>query len=154
MNSLSLIHEFLALPRFAFVGVSRNPRAFSRLLFQDFKKRGYDALPVNPFARDIDGALCYPSVGKIAPPATAALIMSSRNSSKILMRECCQAGATLVWIYGISGPKDVVPEVLRIGEEYGAGIIPGFCPYMFFQDSSWFHRLHTSAWKFVGLYPK
>lgn len=154
MNSLSLIHEFLALPRFAFVGVSRNPGAFSRLLFRDFKNRGYDVLPVNPYARDIEGTLCYTSVSEITPPPRAVLIMASRNSSKILVRECCRAGATLVWVHGISGSKDVAPEVLRIGEEYGAAIIPGYCPYMFFSDAPWFHKLHTVAWKFVGLYPK
>ncbi len=154
MNSLSLIHEFLALPRFAFVGVSRNPAAFSRLLFRDFRNRSYDVLPVNPYARDIDGVLCHASVNEISPPPTAVLIMTSRNSSKALVRECCQAGATLVWVYGISGSKDIAPEVLRIGEEYGARIIPGYCPYMFFHGSSWFHRLHTSAWKLIGLYPK
>jgi len=154
MKTLSLVHEFLDLPRFAFIGVSRNPRSFSRALFRDFKVRGYEILPVNPYARDIDGTLCFQSIRQIVPAPTAALIMTSRNKAKPLVRECCQAGATLVWLYGISGPKDVSSEVLRIGEEYGAGIIPGYCPYMFFRDSSWFHRLHTSAWKFVGLYPK
>jgi predicted CoA-binding protein len=154
MNSLSLIHKFLALPRFAFVGVSRNPSAFSRLLFHDFKKRKYDVVPVNPYARDIDGTLCYPSFGAIKPPPTAVLIMTSRSSSRVLVRECCQAGATLIWVFGVSGSKDVAPEVLRIGEEHGAAIIPGYCPYMFLGDAPWFHKLHTAAWKFVGLYPK
>jgi predicted CoA-binding protein len=154
MNSLSLIHEFLALPEFAFVGVSRNPAAFSRLLYRDFRNRDYRVLPVNPYARDIDGTRCYASVSEITPPPTAVLIMASRNASKALVRQCCQAGATLVWVYGISGSKDVAPEVLRIGEEYGARIIPGYCPYMFFRDSPWFHRLHTTAWKLIGLYPK
>ena len=154
MKTLSLVHEFLDLPRFAFIGVSRNPRSFSRTLFRDFKVRGYEILPVNPYARDIDGSLCFQSIRQIVPAPTAALIMTSRKNTTLLVRECCQAGATLVWLYGIGRPKDVSPEVVRIGEEYGTGIIHGFCPYMFFRDSSWLHRLHTSAWKFVGLYPK
>lgn len=154
MKSLDLIHEFLALSRFAFVGVSRNPKAFSRMLFQDFKKRGYTALPVNPHARDIEGTPCVPSFDKIVPLPGAALIMASNDSTKRLVRECCQAGVSLLWVYGISGPKSVAPEVLRITEEYGTRLIPGYCPYMFFHDSPWFHRLHTSTWKFVGLYPK
>jgi hypothetical protein len=124
------------------------------MLFRDFKARGYDVLPVNPYARDIDGTSCVPSIENILPSTTAALIMTSKDGSKRLVRECCQAGATLLWVYGISGPKDVSPEILRITEEYGTRLIPGYCPYMFFRDTSWFHRAHTSVWKFVGLFPK
>ena len=153
MNTLSLIHEFLDQRRFAFVGVSRNPKSFSRTLFREFIRQGYDTIPVNPFAADIDGRRCAPSVHRISPPVTSALIITSRQTFKPLLRECCQAGITLAWMYGISGPKDLPSGVLHIGEEFGVRMIAGYCPYMFIRNASWFHRIHTSVWKLVGLYP-
>jgi predicted CoA-binding protein len=154
MKTLDLIHEFLAQPRFAFIGVSRNPRSFSRTLFRDFLARGYQIQPVNPFAAEIDGRHCYPTVRSITPPPANVFLMARRDSLNTLLRECAQSGATLAWLYGVSGLKDVPPETLRIAEEYGIGIIPGYCPYMFFKDATFFHRWHGSLWKMIGLFPK
>ncbi len=50
MTTRREIDGFLALKRVAMVGVSRDPRDFSRMLFREMKKRGYDMVPVNPGA--------------------------------------------------------------------------------------------------------
>lgn len=154
MKTLPFIHEFLRQPRFAFIGVSRDPKNFSRMLFRDFLQRGFHVMPVNPFAAEIDGHHCYPTVRSINPPPVTAFIMARRNSMNTLLRECCQTGVTLVWLFGVNGPGDVPPEAIRIGEEYGVGIIPGYCPYMFFQDARFFHRWHGSLWKLLGRFPQ
>jgi uncharacterized protein len=48
MANLVDIRDFLAHKRFAMVGVSRQPKDFSRSLFHEFLNRGYEAVPVNP----------------------------------------------------------------------------------------------------------
>ena len=55
MTERQLIDDFLAQKRIAVVGVSRNPRDFTRTMFNEFIRRGYDAVPVNPNAAEIDG---------------------------------------------------------------------------------------------------
>ena len=42
------ICNFLGHKRLAVIGVSRNSKDFSRVLFHEFLKRGYDAIPVHP----------------------------------------------------------------------------------------------------------
>jgi predicted CoA-binding protein len=154
MNTQSLIREFLQQRRFAFIGVSRDPKSFSRTLFREFLHQGFDPIPVNPFANEIEGKRCVAAVHLIDPPVAAAFIITSPETIKSRMRECSKTGVTLAWIYGIKGPGEIPHEALHIGEQYGIGMIAGYCPYMFFQNTAWFHRLHTSVWKLVGLYPK
>ena len=57
MTSLQQIHDFLELKRFAVVGVSRQPQDFSRAVLKEFLARGFEAVPVNPDADEIDGQL-------------------------------------------------------------------------------------------------
>jgi len=49
------IEDFLAQKRLVMVGVSRNPKDFSRGLFRDLRRRGYDMVPVNPRVSVVEG---------------------------------------------------------------------------------------------------
>jgi predicted CoA-binding protein len=66
-TSRAIIDDFLAHKRIAFVGVSRNASDFSRQLWGELKRRGYDLIPVNPDAAEIDGVPCVPAVTAIEP---------------------------------------------------------------------------------------
>ena len=60
-----IIQEFLAVPRLAMVGVSTNEKHFSRLLYREFLKNGYEVVPVNPHANDIAGVTAFPKLSEI-----------------------------------------------------------------------------------------
>jgi len=53
--SLEMIEDFLAQKRIAMIGISRNPRDFSAALFEEFRKRGYDVVPLNPNVPEVLG---------------------------------------------------------------------------------------------------
>ena len=55
MTTLARVNGFLGHERIAFIGVSRNPEDFSRQLFRDMEARGYDMVPVNFGADEIEG---------------------------------------------------------------------------------------------------
>ena len=74
--SLDDITKFLDCKRVAFVGVSRNSQHFSRLLFREFLAKGYDPVPVNPQAANIDGRQCFARIADVNPPVEAALLMT------------------------------------------------------------------------------
>jgi predicted CoA-binding protein len=57
--SFETIEDFLAENRIAMVGVSREPKGFSRMLFEELSKRGYDMVPVNPNAPEVLGRPCF-----------------------------------------------------------------------------------------------
>ena len=154
MTTLSLVREFLSQKRFAMIGVSRNPKDFSRTLFGDLLKHGFDVLPVNPHADDIDGKKPFASIRDVSPPVTSALLMIPPLFMQQVLQDCSEAGVTLVWIYGVMGSKSVDSRTLKFCEDRGMRVIAGHCPYMFLPDAAMFHRLHGWAWKMVGIYPK
>ncbi len=154
MNTQTLIQEFLKLDRFAMIGVSRNPKDFSRMLFKELITKGYDVVPVNPFVSEIDGKRCYSRVSHIEPKVNGALLMIPKIGSENFIHECADAGISLVWLYGISGPKDVNPQTLRLCDELGLNVIAGYCPFMVMPTTSWFHQLHGTVWKMLGKYPQ
>ena len=45
------IRDFLARRRIAIVGVSHEPKEFSRMVYRAFQDRGYDVVSVNPNVR-------------------------------------------------------------------------------------------------------
>ena len=57
------IDDFLSRKRLALVGVSRNPQDFTRSMFREFRRRGYDVVPVNPNVRRRGPALLRPRSG-------------------------------------------------------------------------------------------
>jgi len=154
MTTYSLIQEFFTLKRFALIGVSRNPKHISQTLFKEFTSRGYDVVPVNPLMSSVEDKRCYHGVKEIVPPVTAALITAPVAETESLVRECAEAGITFVWLYGVSGKKDVNNAAVQYCTEKGMKVIPGYCPFMFLPSSAFFHRLHGSVWKFLGKYPK
>jgi predicted CoA-binding protein len=148
-----LVNEFLTIKRFAMVGVSRDPKDFSRRLYDELCRRGYDVVPVNPFVGHIDGKPCLPRVQDIRPPVTSALLMTSHATTDQVLRDCADAGITLVWIYGISGVKSVSQSALKICDETGIKVVSGYCPFMFFHSTAFLHRLHGFVLKLTGSYP-
>lgn len=154
MTPQDLIQEFLRQKRFAFVGISRNDRDFSRILFRAFLAAGYDIAPVNPGTFEIAGRKCFGSILDVTPPVTSALLMLPRHSLTRVIVKCAEAGVTLIWIYGVMGPRDVLPEVLAISAEHGIRAIPGYCPLMFLRGTGILHRVHGALMRLAGSYPK
>jgi len=151
--SLERIQDFLAQKRFAFVGVSRQPKDFSRALFREFRDRGYLAVPVHPEADVIEGVPAFRSLREIEPPVDTVLLMTSPGVTEVLVRECVQAGIRRVWLYRGGGRGAGTAEAVRLCEENGIAVVPGECPFMFFPNAGWIHRVHGLVKKITGSYP-
>lgn len=154
MSSLEQIAEFLSIRRLAVVGVSRNPQEFSRTLFREFLKRGYDTVPVHPSATEIEGRVCLPRLQDINPPVAAVLLMTSPAVTEQVVRDCAESGVTHVWMYRAGGAGAVTGPAIRYCESQGIDVIAGECPFMFFRDSGFFHRLHGAIRKITRKYPQ
>jgi predicted CoA-binding protein len=154
MTTRIVIDEFLRQKRIAVVGVSRNPKDFSRALFREFVKRGYDVVPVNPNVAAIEGRTCYRRLQEITPPVDGALLMTSAQQCEAVVRDCAEAGISRVWMYRGAGPGAVSYEAVAFCDAHGIGVVPGHCPYMFWPDVPFFHRLHGFMAKLTGAYPR
>jgi len=152
-GSLDDIGHFLATKRLAIVGVSRHPRHFSRGLFREFLAQGYDAVPVNPQAKEIEGHTCFACVSDITPPVEAALLMTPAATTDQALRECNEAAVKRIWIYLTGGDGEVHERAVESCRKRGSAVIEGYCPFMFFPSSAFFHRVHRFFMKVAGSYP-
>jgi len=148
------IEDFLAQKRLAMVGVARNPKDFSRGLFRDLCRRGYDMVPVNPMMSELDGQPCYSRVQDIAPPVDGALLMTPPTVTQGVVRNCLAAGITRVWMHRGGGTGAVSQEAIDFCREKGIRVVAGYCPYMFLPTTPFFHRVHGFFMKLSGGYPQ
>src|ERR1043165_1481226 len=150
MTSQSDIDEFLARRRFAFVGLSREPKHFCRALFQEFRKQGYDPVPVHPEAAEIEGRRCFTRVQEIDPPVDAALLMTPAPAPPAAAADCVAAGVQHVWFYRGAGTGSVSAAAVEHCRANGLSVIPGECPFMFLPGATLVHRFHGWVKKIRG----
>jgi uncharacterized protein len=153
------IDEFLAHKRFAAVGLSRNPKDFTRTLITAFEKRGYDVIPVNPAATEIGGKPCFALVQDIVPAVNAVMVLTAAANTDDVVRDCAAAGVTHVWMYGTSGAGKaygaVSPTAVEFCREHNMKVVAGECPFMFLPGAGFLpHGLHGLIRKIVGSYPR
>jgi len=152
-TTLPEIQEFLDQKRIAVVGVSRNPNDFSRVLFREFERRGYDVVPVNPEADEIEGKKCFGHIQEIFPPVDAALLMTAPEVTEGVVRDCAAAGVDRVWMHRGGGQGAVSDEAVDFCNSQGMLLVAGECPLMFLSKTMWFHRAHGFLRKMTGRYP-
>jgi uncharacterized protein len=135
-------NDFLSQKRLAVVGVSREPQDFSRGLFRELLRRGYDLVPVNPAGGVIEGLRCAKRLQDIQPPVEGALVMTRPEAAEQVVRDCVAAGVRRVWLHRGIGPGAVSTAAVRLCRENSIAVVEGECPYMFLPASGFVHRAH------------
>src|SRR6266545_3526034 len=111
---------FLAHRRLAFVGVSRDPRDFSRTVFAELARRGYDVVPVNPTGGNgPDAAPFARRVQDIDPPVDAALLMTPPAVTTEVVKDCAEAGIRHLWMHQGVGRGAASPAAIDYCREHG-----------------------------------
>lgn len=154
ITSRQAIDDFLASKRIAIAGVARNPTDFSRSLFRDLQSRGYDVVPVNPKAEEIEGLRCYKRITDIQPPVEAALLFTTGEATDEVVEDCAAGGVKRVWMYRALGNGAVTQSAVNFCMEHGITLVPGECVYMFLPQSGLVHSIHGFLKKAVGAYPR
>lgn len=153
MTTIQDVQDFLALHCIAMVGVSRNPKDFSRLLFREMCNRGYGMVPINPAADVIDGRECFHSLPAVREPVEGVLVMTSFHATLQVVQDCAAAGIRSVWIYRAGGQGAVSREATAYCAENGIRVVDGYCPFMFFPETQFVHRVHSFVQKITRRYP-
>lgn len=105
---VDLVDEFLALPRYAVVGASRDPSKYGYKIFRDLVAKGYTVWPVNPNAGDIDGHPSFPSLSDLPEtPDVVDLVVPPKVTEKVV-RECADLGIRRVWMQPGSESDDAI----------------------------------------------
>ncbi|HEX6906433.1 MAG TPA: CoA-binding protein [Terriglobales bacterium] len=152
-TTLEDVREFLGQRRIALVGLSRDPKDFSRLLFREMCQRGYDMIPVNPAAGELESRRCFARVQEINPPPEGALLMTAPRETERVVRDCAEAGVRRVWMHRGGGQGAVSKAAAEFCRQQGIHLVEGHCPFMFLPTTPFFHRVHGFILKVVGRYP-
>ena len=153
MSSMAMVQDFLSQKRIAVVGVSHDPKDFSRMLLRTLKDRGYDAVAVNPTLQSAEEAPCFANLSDVSPPVDGVLLMTSPAVTDQVVQECARLHIRRVWMYRAAGDGAVSPQAVEYCKDHGIAVVPGECPYMFLSGEHWGHRLHGFVKKLFGAYP-
>ena len=152
MTTTQDIQDFLDLHRIAMVGVSRDPKDFSRSLFREMCNRGYDMVPVNRIATVIDGRECFQCLQAIRPAVEGVLVMTPAYETIGVVKDCAQTGVNKVWIYRAGGTGAASDDAIAFCKQTGIQVMVG-CPLMFFPHTGFVHRAHGFLLKVMHRYP-
>jgi uncharacterized protein len=148
-NSLSTINDFLEPKRFALIGLSRDPKKFSRAVFKELSAKGFEIYPVNPNMDDVEGAKCYHNVSDLPSSVKHAVFMTPKPSTAGAVENAIHNGFTHIWIQQGAETKDAIDNA----RNNGAKIVHGTC-IMMHANPSGVHKFHGFLSKLFGAFPK
>lgn len=147
--------EFLQARRIAVTGVSRTRSGHGgNTVFLGLKARGFDVVPVNPNADEVEGVPCYHRLADIPEGVDAVVIASAPDTAEPLVRECESLGIKQVWIHRSMGAGSMSPAAVEYARSHGVKVIPGGCPLMFGQGADRGHRFMRVVCRWTGAVPK
>ena len=148
-NSLKTIDDFLAPKRFALIGLSRDPKKFSRAVFKELHAKGFDIYPVNPNMDDVEGIKCYHDVSDLPENVKHALFMTPKANTAGAVEHAIHNGLTHIWIQQGAETKDAI-EAAR---QHGVKLVYGAC-IMMHGNPTGVHKFHRLLSKLFGAFPK
>lgn len=148
-NKLSVIEAFLEPKKFAFIGLSRDPKKFSRSVFKELLAKGYDMYPVNPGMDDLEGIKCYQDVSQLPEDVRHGLFMTPKKNTAGAVENAIHHGMTHVWIQQGAETK----EAYEIAKQNGVKLVCGSCILMY-SDPRGIHKFHRFLSKLFGAFPK
>lgn len=150
MISNENIEKFFGPQKMAIAGVSRNPKKFSTSVFNELRKKGIDAVPVNPHTDNINGAKCYRKLSDVPEEYRQLLIMTPKSQTDNVFTDALNAGYKNVWIQQMSDTETSV----QLGKEHLDNFIYGKCIMMFALPVKGIHAFHRGIVKLFGRLPK
>ncbi|HET6792808.1 MAG TPA: CoA-binding protein [Acidimicrobiales bacterium] len=144
MPSLDVVHDFLDQDHLAFVGVSREPKAFANSVYRRLRQDGRVLYPVNrsPEAATVEGDTAFRALADVPDPVGGVVVMVPRAAQADVVREALERGIPRVWLHRGAGQGPVSEEAVALCREAGVAVVDGACPLMFTEPVKGIHRMH------------
>jgi predicted CoA-binding protein len=147
--------EFLRARRIAVTGVSRTRQGHGgNTVFLGLRSRGFDVVPVNPAADEVEGVPCYRDLASIPGGVDAVVVATRADQSEGTVQECARLGIEKVWLHRSVGAGSASPEAARYGVDHGVQVINGGCPLMFGADADTGHKVMRVFCRLTGAVPR
>lgn len=135
---------FTKFNRFAALGISRDPKSFSRKAVAFLQNQGCEIFPVNPNMSDIDGQACYKSVESL-PEVDAAIFFTPPRVTERLLPACKEKGIIAVWFQQGSADDAAIKVADGLGINYHDS-----CVYMHHPNAGFPHNFHGFVVRVLG----
>jgi hypothetical protein len=149
----STVAEFLAGRRFAVAGVSRQPQQVANAIYKKLCDSGFEVLPVNPNAAEVEGVRCYPDLASIPGSIDGVVIATHPRTALDIVRQCGEKGVRQVWFHRSFGSGSVSREAVRECKVRGIQCIVGGCPMMYCEPVDAGHRCFRWWLRLFGRVP-
>jgi predicted CoA-binding protein len=148
------VRDFLASPRIAVAGVSRDPRKVANAVYRKLRDSGTKVAATNPRATSVEGDPCYPDLRSIPGGTDAVFIATRPENALAIVRECRDLGIRKVWMHRSIGAGSVDAEAVRYCRENGIAVIAGACPMMYCAPVDAAHRCLRVVLGWLGRMPR
>jgi predicted CoA-binding protein len=134
------VAEFLSGRRFAVAGVSRAGDVPANAIFRKLVASGYEVVPVNPSADQVEGVTCYRDLAAIPGELDGVVIAAPPAAAPGLVRQAAERGIRRVWFHRSFGEGSVAEGAVRECAARGLEAIVGGCPLMYCEPVDFGHR--------------
>lgn len=138
MTKRESINQFLNHKNIAIVGVSSDPKKYSRMVYNAFLTNGYNVAAVNPKIRDINGTPCYASLKELPNEVDSVIIIVKGEKARDILDEAISKGIKNIWLHQGCTLKD---EQISANQK-DINIIKGECSFMWLEPVEGFHKFH------------
>ena len=134
------VADFLSGRRIAVAGVSRSGQEAANAIFRKLRDSGYETLPVNPAAGEVEGVRCFPNFASIPGPIDGVVIATHPKVAIEVVRQSIDHGINRVWFHRSFGQGSVSEDAVRECQSRGVNCIVGGCPLMYCDPVDPAHR--------------
>ncbi len=134
------VASFLAGTRFVVAGVSRSGNQPANAVFRKLRDAGFEVVPVNPNATEIEGVPCFPNLASVPGTVDGLMVVTHPAVAADLVREAVTRGVRQIWFHRSFGTGSVSDEALQVCAERGIQPIVGGCPLMYCEPVDLGHR--------------
>jgi uncharacterized protein len=107
----------------AVVGASRHPEKTAHAVPLQMMRHGWRIIPVNPYADEIWGQRCYPTLAAIPEPVDLVNVFRPSPDTPPIARQAVAIGAKALWLQ-----QDIASEQARqIAEAAGLDYVEDHC---------------------------
>jgi uncharacterized protein len=149
MATKQQIEQFLANEPIAMAGVSRNPKKFGRVAYEELIRKGLKLIPINPNMESINGTVCYPDIQHLPADVKTLVIMTKKDQTATVVEAALAKGINNIWIQQASD----TPEAMALLKGKDINLITRQCILMHHRPDS-FHKFHRNILRFFGGLPK
>jgi predicted CoA-binding protein len=146
--------EFLAQPRIAVAGVSRDPRQPANLIYRRLRDTSHEVFAVNPNTEEVEGDRCFASVDSIPGGVDGVVVVTPPEAAEGVIADCAAAGVPRVWLHRGLGPGSSSPAAVAACRARGISVIPGGCPNMYGETSDPGHVCMRCLLTLTGKLPR